>query len=105
MTEPSEDRFLQWKRLQFNCRRGHAEVEYLLSSYCHHLNPQNPSPQNPHHSDQMDDLEALLSESDQTLFEWLLQSDTAESPGLVKIPDAFKPLIQAIRCFNRSMTI
>lgn len=99
MTVESEQQLLQWKRLQFNCRRGNAEVEYLLSSYCHHLNPQNP-----HHRDQMDDLEALLSESDQTLFEWLLQSDTVESPGLIKIPDAFKPLIQAIRCFNRNMT-
>ncbi len=34
MPDSLEQRQLQWKRLQLNCRRGNAEVEHLLTAYC-----------------------------------------------------------------------
>lgn len=89
MPDTLEQRQLQWKRLQLNCRRGNAEVEHLLSAYCRDLNPKVPS-----QVAEMEILETLLAESDQTLFEWLVQPG---SDGADTTPDLFKPLIQAIR--------
>jgi succinate dehydrogenase flavin-adding protein (antitoxin of CptAB toxin-antitoxin module) len=88
MPETPESRQLQWKRLLLNCRRGNAEVEHLLSAYCQGLNPEEPA-----QAAQLPILEALLAEDDQTLFEWLLQPDSEGADA----PDAFTPLIEAIR--------
>ncbi len=84
-----EQRQLQWKRLQLNCRRGNAEVEHLLTAYCRGLSPEATS-----QVAEMEILETLLAENDQTLFEWLVQPDL---DGADTTPDMFKPLIQAIR--------
>lgn len=89
MPDSLEQRQLQWKRLQLNCRRGNAEVEHLLSAYCRDLSPEVTS-----QVAEMEILETLLAENDQTLFEWLVQPD---SDGSDATPDIFKPLIQAIR--------
>ena len=84
-------------RITFQCKRGNLETELLLIAYVEKcIKPifdQQPLP-----SEKIALFEALLNESDQALFNWLLpHSLETENQANSAIPAQYRTLISDIR--------
>lgn len=96
-------------RLKFQCKRGNLETELLLIAYVENcIEPTSNqafnkifnkvSTQLQQQSEQLTLFEALLNESDQALFNWLLpHSLETEKQAVSAIPAQYRTLIADIR--------
>lgn len=81
-------------RLKFQCKRGNLETELLLVAYLERVI--EPSFHQP--SELIKQFEALLNESDQSLFNWLLPHSVAtENQSDSMVPAQYRTLITDIR--------
>ncbi|MDX1351814.1 MAG: hypothetical protein R3254_02305 [Thiomicrorhabdus sp.] len=115
--EQEEWSFITWqKRALFLCKRGNLETELLLQNYILSLTPPSlkPSSLKPYflvddevsrHSQHTSSplmqkiklIDALLLESEQNLFNWLLHTPTSTSAPSTSPPTRYLQLIQEIR--------
>lgn len=87
----TSDNFTNWqKKTLFLCKRGNIETELLLQDYIQSLTPSAPSAQK-------NLIDALLNESEQNLFHWLLGTQNSTIKPVEPVPDQYLSLISEIR--------